>query len=175
MSNAAAENPPQSPPLDAIRRRRRWLIAFAGLALATIASVAAVQLLTGDEKAAQRDRALDDTARPVVLERVDLEPRRGTSRRGLAELVRRDGRTYLRMIAAGLARNIGDEVYQASLTGKGESRVLGSRTVDSKGIFLGQTEMTSKELHAFRRIELRIVGSGTEGSGRLILRGKIPG
>lgn len=150
------------------------MIAFSALALATIASVVAVQLFAGDDQVKQRDRALDDTPRSVVLERFDLVPRRGKSRRGLAEFVRRDEKTYLRMIAAGLRQTYGEEVYQASLARKGDEKVLGSRSVGSKGLFLGETEMSSDELHSFSSIELRLVGSDAEGAGRLILRGSIP-
>lgn len=174
MGEPTDEATDQAPSPEAIRRRRRWLIAFSALGLATILSVVAVQLFGGDEQAQQRDRALDDTPRSVVLERFDLEPRHGKSRRGLAEFVRRDGETYLRMIAAGLRRTYGEEVYQASLTQKREEKVLGSRPVTSKGVFLGETPMSSEELHSFSRIELRLVGSDLEGSGKLILRGSIP-
>ena len=94
MDEPLTDEPEKIPSPEAIRRRRRWLIAFVGLAAATIVSVVAVQLFAGDDEKKQRDRALDDSARSVVLERFDLEPRRGKSRRGLAELVRRDGETY---------------------------------------------------------------------------------
>lgn len=158
-----------------VRSRRRWLAAFALLGVAAIVTVAGVQLFAGKEDEQKRDRALDGSARPVVLERFDLKPRRGKSRRGLAELVRRDDRTYLRIIAAGLRQTIGDQAYQASLTKRSRSKLLGSQRVDEKGVFLGQTVIDSDQLHAFSRIELRLVGGDLSESGRLILRGEIPG
>lgn len=170
-SNAPAEKTTSA---DAIRARRRWLLAFALLGLAAIASVAVVQIFAGNERDRKTDRELSGQTKPVALERFNLEPRSGKSRRGLAELIRREDRTYLRMIAAGLRPNVGDDFYQASLVKRGDEKVLGSQKVDTNGIFLGQTKMEAELLHSYDRIELRLVGSDQSESGRLILSGVIP-
>lgn len=168
---------PKPTPFDArtIRRRRRWLIAYSLLGVAAIVSVAVVQLLAGDEAERARNRSLSGADRPVVLERFDLKSKNGSNGQGIAEFIRRSDKTYLRMIAGDLRRTYGDQIYQAQLARRGDSQALGGQPVEKGGVFLGEKRIEADELHAFDRIELRLIGSGLSEEGKLVLSGKIPG
>jgi hypothetical protein len=157
---------------DAIRRRRRWLYAFTALALIAVCAFGAMQLLQGDPaKEAEKKRMKP----PVIVERFELNPVRGQSGRGLAELVRRESGDGLRVLAANLKPNLDNEVYQLLLAGgQSEPKLLGNEVVGQQKTFVGEAKVSAAELHQYRRIELRRVGRGNPPVTKLVLRGSIP-
>ncbi|MBI4898812.1 MAG: hypothetical protein HY827_10665 [Actinobacteria bacterium] len=160
---------------DARRRRRRWLYAFASLGIAAVSAVAVVQLVKGNDSDHARDLLATKPTSSVVLERFELKAPNGGRAQGLVELIRKDDKTSLRMIAVRLKPSVTDEVYQVSLTGGDEDeRLLGGEVVGGKGTFIARADINSEELHKYSRIEMRRVGSTTVGSGKLVLRSRIP-
>lgn len=158
-----------------VRRRRRWLLAFALLACVAVASVATVRAIKTNDREKARALVTKEVKSSVVLERFELSAPSGGRAQGLVELVRREDKTSLRMIAVRLRPSIADELYQVSLTGgSDEDKLLGGETVDSKGTFLARAEISVDELHKYRRFEVRRVGSNTSGKGKLVLRARIP-
>src|SRR3954454_24121887 len=148
--DVTAETAPVSS--DAIKRRRRLLYAFAGVALLVVIGFAAFQRFGGDSK---KDAAKSQLKPPVIIERFELKPVRGQSGHGLAELVRRQTGDGLRVLAVKLKPNLDDEVYQLLLAGGGgEPKLLGNEIVDQQKTFVGEAKVDSAELHKYRRIEL---------------------
>src|SRR5262245_40625176 len=124
----------QTADANAIRRRRRVLYAVSALALVAVAVVAVLQLAGSDEKKNTGPKPL---APPVILERILMRPVDGGSSRGLAELVRHDSRDGLRVLAVGLRRSVGDEIYQLLLTGgRSQPKVLGNQKVGEEKTFV---------------------------------------
>jgi hypothetical protein len=159
----------------AIRRRRRWLMAFALLGLAAIVSVAAVRMFGSTDGEQARLAAESSAPSSVVLERFELMPPSGGRARGLAELVRRGTATSLRMIAVQLKPSLAGEVYQVSLVGgPGGDKLLGGEIVGGKGTFLARAVVSSELLHRYRRIEMRRIGTGASGAGKLVLGADVP-
>lgn len=159
----------------AIRRRRRWLTAFALLGLAAIVSVAALRMFGSTDGELARVAAENNAPSSVVLERFELMPPSGGRARGLAELVRRGAAASLRMIAVRLKPSLAGEVYQVSLVGgPGGDKLLGGEIVGGKGTFLARAVVSSELLHRYRRIEMRRIGSGAPGAGKLVLGAYIP-
>lgn len=158
-----------------MRRRRRWLYALSLLALATVVTVAATRMLTADEDPiVARERAVE-AQRSTVVERVKLTAAKGERGRGIGELVRTGrGEQRLRILAIGLRRARGDELYQALLAGRtGEPKLLGSVVVGEDETFVGQAKVKAEEFHGFGRIEIRrVVEDGSVDE--LVLRGRIP-
>lgn len=160
---------------DARLRRRRWLYAFTGLGIAAVTAVAVVQLIKSNDDERARELLTEKPASSIVLERFELKAPKGGRAQGLVELVRKDGKTGLRMIAVRLKPSVADEVYQVSLVGGAqEDRLLGGEVVGGKGTFVARADVGADELHKFTAIEMRRVGSATTGSGKLVLRGRIP-
>lgn len=158
-----------------IKRRRRWLFAFGALAVAAVISVAVVQMSGSTTETKKRTSALAEPTKPVIIERFKLTPAAGGHGRGLAELVRKDGVSNLRLLAVGLRPSLAGESYQLVLTGgRDDPKPLGGQTVGQKGAFLGQAKITIAQLHRFRRIELRRITAGTPPVEKLVLRGAIP-
>lgn len=159
-----------------IRRRRRWLVAYGLLAVAAVASVAAAQTLGGSKDEKKRVSALTEPSKPVIVERFKMKPASGVRGHGLAELVRKDGVSNLRVLAVRLKPSLAGESYQLVLTGgRLDPKPLGGQTVGQKGAFLGQAKITVDQLHRFTRIELRRVTDGTPPEEKLVLRAAIPG
>ena len=158
-----------------VRKRRRWLIAFSLLACLAVTSVATVRAIKTNDREKARAMVTKEVKASLVLERFELSAPNGGRAQGLVELVRREEKTSLRMIAVRLKPSIADEIYQVSLTGgSGESKLLGGEPAGAKGTFLARAEISADELHQFRRIEVRRVGSNTSGQGKLVLRARIP-
>lgn len=158
---------------DIVRRRRRWLYAFTLLGFMAILAVAGVRLI--DETGDGREHAGGAAQRSLVLERFELIPPARGRARGLVELVRRGDATSIRMIAVRLKQSIADEVYQVVLTRRrGADKVLGGRPVGAQGTFIARADVSAEELHRYRAIEMRRVGSVDDGRGRLVLRAVIP-
>lgn len=156
----------------AIRFRRRMLFAFGVLALVAVVGVAAVQT-RGDDERPPAGAAVGGSA-AVVVERIELKAKKTGKTRGLVEVVVRDQKTSLRMIAVKLEPTRGEEIYQVTLIGgREDEKVLGGRPVGESGTFLARAEVTSAELHRHRGIELRRVAPGDE-KGELVLDAKIP-
>lgn len=159
-----------------VKRRRRWLTAYGALAVAAVVAVAAVQALGDSDDEKRRVSALAEPSRPVIVERFKLKPVSGARGHGLAELVRDDGESKLRVLAVRLKPSLAGESYELVLAGgRQDPKLLGNQTVGQKGAFLGQAEITVDRLHRFKRIELRRVTDGTPPEEELVLRGRIPG
>lgn len=159
-----------------IKRRRRLLFVYGALAVAVVVSVAVVQMLGSSKDEKKRASAVSEPTRPVIVERFKLKPASGERGHGLAELVRKDGVSNLRVLAVGLKPSLVSESYQLVLAGgRGDPTPLGNQTVGQKGTFLGQAKISVDAVHEFRRIELRRITEGTPYDDRLVLRGAIPG
>lgn len=177
MPSSETETQPkveQSPAPDraAIKRRRRWLYASAGLALIAVCAFAAIQLFSGGSKKSA-DRP--EVKPPVIVERFEMKAVRGQRGHGLAELVRRPTNDGLRVLAVKLRPNLDEEVYQLLLTGSGnKDKLLGSEIVGQQKTFVGEARISANELHKYTRIELRRVGRGNPPVSKLVLRGSIP-
>ncbi len=160
----------------ALRRRRLWLYALVLLGLVAVAAVTLTQIKQSNDRERAQDLLTSKPSTSVVLERFELRSPAGVKAQGLVELVRRQGKTSLRMIAVRLRPSVTDEVYQVSLAGgAGDDRLLGGQAVGRKGTFLARADVSSEELHRFKTIEIRRVGSNTSGKGKLVLRANIPG
>lgn len=179
MKEGRTVNQPESGDADSsanIKRRRRWLFAYGALAVAAVISVAAVQTLGNSKQDKRRTSALAEPTKPVIVERFRLKPVAGGRGRGLAELVRKNGVSNLRVLAVRLKPSLVGESYQLVLAGgRQDPKPLGGQTVGQKGTFLGQAKISVEALHEFRRIELRRITDGTPPDERLVLRGTIPG
>jgi hypothetical protein len=164
---------PEAVDRAAIRRRRRWLYAFAGSAVVAICAFAAMQLLSNDPK---KEAAKKAATPPVIVERFQLKAVGGQSGHGLAELVRRPAGDGLRVLAGGLRPVLDGEVYQLLLAGgQSEPKLLGNELVGQTKTFVGEAKVDAAELHKYKRIELRRVGRGNPPPNKLVLRGTIPG
>ena len=173
-----SENPGESGSERSVdfKRRRRWLFAYGVLAVAVVISVAAVQVLGKSKDEKKRAAAVSEPAKSVIVERFKLKPATGEQGHGLAELVRKNGVSRLRVLAVGLKPSLVSESYQLVLAGgRQDPTPLGNQTVGQKGTFLGQATITVDAVHKFRRIELRRITEGTPYDDRLVLRGAIPG
>lgn len=154
-----------------LARRRRLLYAAAGLALLLVGVVALLTLLrSGDDTP---DDKRPQLATPVILTRVKLTPPDGGQARGLAELLRREEKESLRVLATRLKPSAKDNWYQLQLAGgKAPARLLGSAVVGDQRVFVGESKLAISELERHTRVELRRVTRS--GGDTLVLRGRIP-
>jgi hypothetical protein len=169
------EAPPSAiaPDRAAIKRRRRWLFLFAGLALIAVAGFAALQLFGKDNK--NKDATTNGVPAPLILERFDLKPVGGQSGRGLAELVHRPGGDGLRVLAAKLRPTLDGQVYQLLLSGgTSPPKLLGNEKVNSNKTFVGEAKVSAEELHKYTSIVLNRVTTGSPPISRGVLKGSIP-
>lgn len=166
--NAAAEHPERDP---AIAKRRRILYAITAVVAVVIAAVAVTPLLKDDTP--KKKRVVTPT--PVIVARIDLKPVRGASGGGLAEVLRRNERESLRVLAAKLTPNKEDQAYQLVLTGgNAKEKLLGTAVVGQQRIFVGESKIGIDELEEHRRIELQRVDKDPSVPRVTVLRGKIP-
>lgn len=167
------------PPVDAetsaptpnVRRRRLLLYGFALLALALIVAFSATTLIGSDDE--DKPEASQRMKPPLIVERFRLTAAKGEKGRGLGELVRRENRDGLRVLAVSLRPSGRQQVYQLLLSSNDDSRVLGNQVVGEEGTFIGEARITSAELRKFERIELRRVTEGSPPQSDLVLRGRI--
>lgn len=154
-----------------IRKRRMMLYSAAALALLLVAGFAGRTLFTGDDKPKPAAKVLT----PVIIERIRLKPVGGSSGRGLAEVLRRGNAESMRVLAARLKPSTDKQTYQLILTGgQPEDRLLGNSVVGTERIFVGEAKLTVKELHKYRRVELRLITNGAPPSEKTVLRGSVP-
>ncbi|MGB1582725.1 MAG: hypothetical protein ACPHCI_02935 [Solirubrobacterales bacterium] len=154
-----------------IRRRRLLLYGFGVLALGLIVAFAATTLIDADDSG--KSESTKRLKPPLIVERFRLTATKGEKGRGLGELVRREDRDGLRVIAVGLEPSAKQQAYQLLLAGGRDSRVLGNQVIGEEGTFIGEARITSAELREFDRIELRRVTEGSPPQSDLVLRGRI--
>ncbi len=167
--DSAASEDSASPPN--VRRRRLFLYGFGLLALALIVAFSATTLIDSDD--ADKTESATRLKPPLIVERFRLTATKGEKGRGLGELVRREDRDGLRVIAVGLEPSAEQQAYQLLLAGGRDSRVLGNQVIGEEGTFIGEARITSAELREFDRIELRRVTEGSPPQSDLVLRGRI--
>jgi len=154
-----------------VRRRRLILYTAAALALLVVAGFGVHSLVSGKKSQPK----VVKMATPVIVERFELKPVGGAAGRGIAELLNRPTGTGLRILASGLQPSKSKQVYQLVLAGgTSAEKLLGNEVVGKTGYFVGEAKISVDELHAYKRIELRLVSAGPPASEQTILRGPIP-
>lgn len=154
-----------------IRKRRRWLYIAAVLGSLLVAGVAASSLFKGSDKPKKAVK----TPTPVIVARVQMKPVGSAHGRGLAEILTRDGRESVRVLAARLTPTTDKQFYQLVLTGgSAEERVLGNEQVGKQSVFIGESKISLAQMQKHKYIDLRRVTNGAPVKQTTILRGKIP-
>lgn len=154
-----------------VRRRRQILYTAAAIAVLVVAGFGVHSLISSKKEPPKPVKL----ATPVIVERFELKPVAGAAGRGIAELLRRPTGTGLRILASGLQPSKSKQVYQLVLTGgTSAEKLLGNEVVGRTGYFVGEAKVTVDELHAYKRIELRLVSAGPPATEKTILRGPIP-
>lgn len=155
-----------------LARRRRILYAAAAIGLLIVAAIAALPLLQADKTKTKRTVPVKT---PVILARIEMRPVGRSGARGLGEVIRRGREQSLRVIAGKLRPNAKDEAYQLVLTGgTGGFKLLGTAVVGDQRLFVGESKTSIEQLEGFKRLELRRVTAGVDGTEHTVLRGRIP-
>ncbi len=153
-----------------VRGRRLALVLMLVAAVSIVGTVAVLSARSDDPLAGERSPA-PSTVTPVA--RVTLLPTSRAPRRarGLAEIVKRDDRHELRLIAQHLPRTREDEVYRIYFARGDAEQTLGKSRTDRRGTLLGESPVDASDLTEFST--LRVALESSAGS-RAILNGKLP-
>lgn len=146
------------------------LFMAAVLAVSVVGTVAVVTSREQDTLKAERS---PQRAAATPVARITLEPTRRApdGARGLGEVVRREGRQELRVIAQNLRRNGDESTYRVYLARGDAQKTLGRARTDRRGTLLGEARLAPGDLTRFT--ELRIAYE-TESTQRDVLRGDLP-
>ncbi len=153
-------------------RRRRVLYLLTAALLAALAVYGALTLELGQD---DEPTVRPPVATPVIVARIKLSSVAGQRGRGLGELINRNDKESLRVLASRLRPNREGEAYQLVLAGGPDGeRMLGNAVVGDARVFVGEAELSFDQLERYKRVELRRVTAGERPTAELVLRGKIP-
>lgn len=169
MSEERKEDPRESGRLD-LRTRRLVLISTLVLALSVVGIVAALASRHDDPLAGSKPPAASPST-PIA--RITLRPTAQAPRdaRGLAEVVKRDGRYELRLIAENLRRTRDDTSYRVFFANRAGEKTIGRTSTDRRGTLIGESQIDVKDLTAFLTLRVALE---TPAGRETVLRGRLP-
>jgi hypothetical protein len=153
-----------------LRRRRLMLFMAALLAVSVVGTVAVV---TSREQDSLKSERSPRRAAATPVARITLEPTRRApaDARGLGEVVRREGRQELRVIAQNLRLTGDASTYRVYLARGEAQKTLGRVRTDRRGTLLGEARLAAGDLTRFTQLRISFE---TENSQRDVLRGDLP-
>ncbi len=169
MSDPQTEDPRDSGRLD-LRTRRLVLVSALVLALSVV-GIVAILASRQEDPLAESKPPTPSPSTPIA--RITLRPTAQGPRdaRGLAEVVKRDGRYELRLIAKDLRRTRDDTSYRVFFANRGGEKTIGRTSTDKRGTLIGESRIDVKDLTTF--LTLRVALEAPVGS-ETVLRGRLP-
>lgn len=162
-------DPAPEPATHSIKRRRILLGGAVAIGLIAVAVFALTQEKDDPQKLSGPPRGT--AATPVARINMVRGPKAPKKAIGLAEVVRRDGKPELRLIARYLKPLEEDGVYRIYFSNATREKTLGTTGTDKKGTLLAEAPIDLADLEDFRYL---IIARDTPQELRTILVGDLP-